>query len=164
MHCFARRCSAAFAEGAGAAGLALSCPAGALCRSQVGLVLCGGNIDARMLASVMVRELEREQRHHRAADHGSGPAGAARQARDTARDLGANILEVQHGRLFLDVPAKGVTVESRWRRATRRMARRFSPRSRPMAMRHDAFTGAISADSSYYAALAQCRVSKRNES
>ena len=29
---------------------------------KVGLVLCGGNIDPRILASIMVRELERETR------------------------------------------------------------------------------------------------------
>ena len=51
------------AEGAGAAGLAavLADPAHFRGR-KVGLVLCGGNIDPRILASVIYRELEREQR------------------------------------------------------------------------------------------------------
>src|SRR5205085_3440301 len=51
------------AEGAGAAGLAamLARP-GRFRGRKVGLILCGGNIDPRILASVMVRELEREDR------------------------------------------------------------------------------------------------------
>src|SRR5262249_61836622 len=50
-------------EGAGAAGLAamLTKPERFKGR-KVGLVLCGGNIDPRVLASIMVRELEREER------------------------------------------------------------------------------------------------------
>ena len=51
------------AEGAGAAGLAamLSQP-DRFRGKRVGLILCGGNIDPRILASIMVRELERETR------------------------------------------------------------------------------------------------------
>src|SRR5262249_19078417 len=51
------------AEGAGAAGLAamLAEPA-RFAGKKVGLVLCGGNIDPRILASIMVRELERDSR------------------------------------------------------------------------------------------------------
>jgi threonine dehydratase len=51
------------AEGAGAAGLAavLAAPARFAGR-RVGLILCGGNIDPRILASIMVRELERDDR------------------------------------------------------------------------------------------------------
>ncbi len=51
------------AEGAGAAGLAaLLARPDLFAGRTVGLVLCGGNIDARLLASVMVRELERADR------------------------------------------------------------------------------------------------------
>ncbi len=51
------------AEGAGAAGLAAMLAEPERFRGRkVGLILCGGNIDARILASVMVRELEREHR------------------------------------------------------------------------------------------------------
>ena len=53
----------AMAEGAGAAGLAAMLVKPERFRSRrVGLVLCGGNIDPRILASIMVRELEREDR------------------------------------------------------------------------------------------------------
>src|SRR5947209_3492956 len=51
------------AEGAGAAGLAAVLAKPERFRGRnVGLILCGGNIDPRILASVMVRELERESR------------------------------------------------------------------------------------------------------
>ncbi len=51
------------AEGAGAAGLAAVLADPAYFRGRkVGLVLCGGNIDPRILASVIYRELEREHR------------------------------------------------------------------------------------------------------
>src|SRR5215472_13482122 len=51
------------AEGAGAAGLAAMLAEPEKFRGRkIGLILCGGNIDARILASVMVRELERESR------------------------------------------------------------------------------------------------------
>ena len=78
---------------------------------RVGLVLCGGNIDARLLASVMVRELEREDRiaSFRITSH-DRPGFLGRVA-SRLGELGANILEVSHGRLFLDVPAKGVSID-----------------------------------------------------
>ncbi|MCR3961333.1 hypothetical protein NUK42_21690, partial [Aeromonas veronii] len=51
------------AEGAGAVGLAalLSDPARFAGR-KVGLVICGGNIDSRLLASVLLRQLVHESR------------------------------------------------------------------------------------------------------
>ena len=53
----------AMAEGAGAAGLAaMLAEPQRFAGKRVGLVLCGGNIDPRILASIMVRELERDNR------------------------------------------------------------------------------------------------------
>jgi threonine dehydratase len=100
------------AEGAGAAGLAamLAHPEPFKDR-KVGLVLCGGNIDARMLASIMVRELERESRVVSIRISGSDRPGLLGKVASRLGELGANILEVAHGRLFLDVPAKGVTID-----------------------------------------------------
>lgn len=106
------------AEGAGAAGLAAMLARPELFkRKKVGLVLCGGNIDARVVASIMVRELERENRivsFRLTIPDRPGVLGTIATRLGT---LGANILEVNHRRLFLDVPAKGakldVTVETR---------------------------------------------------
>jgi threonine dehydratase len=106
------------AEGAGAAGLAamLKEPARFAGR-KVGLILCGGNIDPRILASIMVRELERGEQIVSFRLTIPDRPGILGQIASRIGTLGANILEVDHKRLFLDVPAKGarldVTVETR---------------------------------------------------
>jgi threonine dehydratase len=100
------------AEGAGAAGLAAMFTEPERFRGRrVGLVLCGGNIDARLLAAVMIRSLERDGRI--ASFRVTMPDRPGLLGRIASRlgELGANILEVSHGRLFLDVPAKGVTLD-----------------------------------------------------
>jgi threonine dehydratase len=108
----------AMAEGAGAAGLAamLKEPA-RFAGKRVGLILCGGNIDPRILASIMVRELERGEQIVSFRLTIPDRPGVLGQIASRLGDLGANILEVDHKRLFLDVPAKGarldVTVETR---------------------------------------------------
>ncbi|CAN7325592.1 threonine ammonia-lyase [Bosea sp. LjRoot9] len=100
------------AEGAGAAGLAamLKEPQRYAGR-KVGLVLCGGNIDTRLLAAIMVRELEREDRIVAFRLTTSDRPGLLGKVASLLGDQGANILEVSHGRLFLDVPAKGVSLD-----------------------------------------------------
>jgi threonine dehydratase len=104
--------SRTMAEGAGAAGLAaLLARPELFAGRRVGLVLCGGNIDARLLASVMVRELEREDRIASFRITTGDRPGLLGSIATRLGALGANILEVSHGRLFLDVPAKGVTVD-----------------------------------------------------
>ncbi|MFC5384747.1 threonine ammonia-lyase [Aquamicrobium segne] len=100
------------AEGAGAAGLAamLKEPARYAGR-KVGLVLCGGNIDTRMLAGVMIRELERERRIVSLRLTSDDRPGLLGKVASLLGAEGANILEVSHSRRFLDVPAKGVSIE-----------------------------------------------------
>jgi len=108
----------AMAEGAGAAGLAamLAQPQRFAGR-KVGLILCGGNIDPRILASIMVRELERDHRIVSFRLTIPDRPGILGQIAGRLGELGANILSVDHHRLFLDVPAKGakldVTMETR---------------------------------------------------
>jgi threonine dehydratase len=108
----------AIAEGAGAAGLAAMLAEPDRFRGRkVGLILCGGNIDPRILASIMVRELEREDRIMSFRLTIPDRPGVLGHIATRLGELGANILEVDHKRLFLDVPAKGarlhVTVETR---------------------------------------------------
>jgi threonine dehydratase len=105
------------AEGAGAAGLAalLEYPQHFTGR-KVGLVLCGGNIDTRLLASVLLRGLVRDGRIVRLRLMiGDAPGQLARVSTVIGK-LGGNIVEVQHQRLF-GVVAKAteldVTVETR---------------------------------------------------
>ncbi|GGH16787.1 L-threonine dehydratase catabolic TdcB [Alsobacter metallidurans] len=111
VSCFATL-ARSMAEGAGAAGLAamLAEPA-RFAGLNVGLILCGGNIDARLLASIMVRTLEREERIASLRITTADRPGLLGAIASHLGELGANILEVSHGRLFLDVPAKGVTID-----------------------------------------------------
>jgi threonine dehydratase len=106
------------AEGAGAAGLAaMLAEPRRFAGRKVGLILCGGNIDPRILASVMVRELEREDRIVSFRLTIPDRPGILGQIASRLGELGANILAVDHHRLFLDVPAKGakldITMETR---------------------------------------------------
>ena len=89
------------AEGAGAAGLAAMLAQPDRFRDKkVGLVLCGGNIDPRILAMIMVRELEREDRIVAFRLTIPDRPGILGQIATRLGDLGANILEVEHRRLI----------------------------------------------------------------
>ena len=106
------------AEGAGAAGLAaLLAKPERFKDKRVGLILTGGNIDPRILSSIMVRELERASQIVAFRLTIPDRPGVLGQISTRLGELGANILQVEHSRLFLDVPAKGarldVTVETR---------------------------------------------------
>ena len=106
------------AEGAGAAALAalLSHPDHFRGR-RVGVTLCGGNIDTRLLASVLQRELVREQRLVHMKIASDDRPGILSALTDVIGDMGGNIIDVTHNRLALDVPAKGaefdILVETR---------------------------------------------------
>ena len=105
-------------EGAGAAALAalLAYPERFRGR-KCGLIITGGNIDPRLLASVLTRELVRAQRLVSLRIIGDDRPGLLATVSATIGGLGGNILEVAHNRLALDVPAKGaefdVMVETR---------------------------------------------------
>ncbi len=99
-------------EGAGAAGLAAACAHPEIFKgAKVGFVLCGGNIDPRLLASVLTRELAREGRLSQLIiDLMDRPGQLARVA-TLLGDAGANIVDVSHQRTFSDLPAKGTLLE-----------------------------------------------------
>jgi threonine dehydratase len=100
------------AEGAGAAGLAALIAEPERFRGRkVGLVLTGGNIDVRMLASIMVRSLEREGKIISLRLIVNDQPGMLGRVATCLGSSGANILEVSHRRMFLDVPAKGTTLD-----------------------------------------------------
>jgi threonine dehydratase len=106
------------AEGAGAASLAglLAYPE-RFRGKKCGLVITGGNIDTRLLASVLTRELVRESRIVSLRIIGDDRPGLLANVSATIGAMGANIIEVAHNRLALDVPAKGaefdVMIETR---------------------------------------------------
>jgi threonine dehydratase len=100
------------AEGAGAAALAclLAHPARFENR-RVGLILSGGNIDARLLASVLMRELVREKRIVTARIPLADRPGLLARVTGAIADAGANIIEVQHQRTWLALAANEATVD-----------------------------------------------------
>lgn len=100
------------AEGAGAAGLAaLLAEPERFAGKSVGLVLSGGNIDPRLLASIMTRELAREGRMVTIRMEIPDRPGVLGDISTLIGDMDGNVLEVSHHRLFLDVPAKGATLD-----------------------------------------------------
>ncbi|MGZ6050388.1 MAG: threonine ammonia-lyase [Phenylobacterium sp.] len=95
-------------EGAGAGSLAALLAYPDKCRGKsCGLVITGGNIDTRLLASVLTRELVREQRIVSLRIIGDDRPGLLGTVSAIIGRMGANIIEVAHNRLALDVPAKG---------------------------------------------------------
>ena len=106
------------AEGAGAGGLAALLAWPEKFRGlKVGIELTGGNIDARMLAVVLNRELVREKRLVVYRIIGDDRPGMLAKMSAAIGALGGNIIDVVHNRLALDVPAKGaefdIMVETR---------------------------------------------------
>ncbi len=95
-------------EGAGAAGLAAVMANRERFRGKkIGLVLSGGNIDARLLASVLTRQLAREGRIARLTIDIPDRPGELARVSAVIGNAGANILEVSHQRVFTDLPARG---------------------------------------------------------
>jgi len=105
-------------EGAGAAPLA------ALTENRqrfegrkVGLIACGGNIDPRMLASVLMRGLAQAGHMARLRITISDQPGTLSKVTREIGEAGGNIVEIYHQRMFYDVPVKqaelDVVVETR---------------------------------------------------
>ena len=105
-------------EGAGAGGLA------ALLRYperfkglKVGLVVCGGNIDPRILSMILSREMVREHRLVTFRIVGDDRPGMMAGMTAVIGKLGGNIIDIHHNRLALDIPVKGaeydIQVETR---------------------------------------------------
>ena len=94
-------------EGAGAAGLAalLQHPERFKGRT-VGVVLCGGNIDTRLLANVLLRDLARSGRLARLRIRLQDQPGALYNVARIFDQQRVNIIEVYHQRVFTTLPAK----------------------------------------------------------
>ena len=99
-------------EGAGAAGLAavLSNPE-KFAGKTIGLVLCGGNIDTRLLANVLLRDLARSGRLARLQVVLQDRPGALFKVMREFNAHNVNIIEIYHQRIFTTLPAKGLTAE-----------------------------------------------------
>ncbi len=100
------------AEGAGAAGLAaILTEPGRFQGKRVGLIVSGGNIDARLLAQILMRGLVLEGRIVRLRIGLTDAPGALAKATLILGEAGANIVEVYHQRLFHDVPVKMAEID-----------------------------------------------------
>lgn len=99
-------------EGAGAAGLAavLAHPA-RFAGKKLGLVLCGGNIDPRLLANVLLRDLARSGRLARLRITLQDRPGALYKVMKEFDAHNVNIIEIYHQRIFTSLPAKGLITD-----------------------------------------------------
>ncbi len=105
-------------EGAGAAGLAAVVANRArFAGKRVGIVISGGNIDARLLSAILMRGLVRSGRLVRVRVDISDQPGLLGKVANLIGAAGGNIVEVYHQRLFHDVPLKmaelDVVIETR---------------------------------------------------
>ena len=99
-------------EGAGAAGLAALLANPEMFRGRnVGIVLCGGNIDTRLLANVLLRDLARSGRLARIRLRLQDRPGALFGVFGIFAELNANVLEIYHQRVFTTLPAKGLITD-----------------------------------------------------
>jgi threonine dehydratase len=99
-------------EGAGAAGLAAILAHPDRFRGKkVGLVLCGGNIDTRLLANVLLRDLARSGRLARLRISLQDRPGALFKVMHEFNQHNVNILEIYHQRIFTNLPAKGLVTD-----------------------------------------------------
>lgn len=99
-------------EGAGAAGLAaLLTHKERFAGKTVGLVLTGGNIDTRLLANVLLRDLARSGRLARLRIRLQDRPGALFHVARIFDEQQVNIIEVYHQRVFTSLPAKGLITD-----------------------------------------------------
>jgi threonine dehydratase len=100
-------------EGAGAAGIAAIHANPALfAGKKVGVVICGGNIDPRLLASILNRNMAVDGRIARLRIDISDEPGMLAAISTTIGKCSGNIVEIYHQRLFYDVPAKLAKIDA----------------------------------------------------
>ena len=99
-------------EGAGAAGLAAVMTHRHLFAGRkVGIVLSGGNIDTRLLANVLLRDLARSGRLARLRLTLQDRPGALFKVMEEFNRHNVNIIEIWHQRIFTHLPAKGLITD-----------------------------------------------------
>lgn len=99
-------------EGAGAAGLAAMLSHREMFEGRkVGLILTGGNVDTRLLANVLLRDLARSGRLARLRIRLQDRPGTLFQVSRIFDEQSVNILELSHQRIFTNLPAKGLSLD-----------------------------------------------------
>jgi threonine dehydratase len=114
------------AEGAGAAGLAaVLAHAARFAGKRVGIPICGGNIDSRVLSAVLMRGLVRDGRLVRLRVAMPDVSGSLAKVATLIGEAGGNIVEVQHQRVFgtasVRTPEVEFVIETRDREHTQRL-------------------------------------------
>ena len=100
------------AEGAAGAGLAvIEKLAGDLQGKKVGLVICGGNIDSRLLSTLILRGLVRDGRITRLTFEIDDTPGQLSDISRIIGEAGANVIEVIHQRMMQSVSLKQAELE-----------------------------------------------------
>ena len=101
------------AEGAGAAGIAAVLQYPELFKDKkCGVVICGGNIDPRLLSGVMTRSMAKDGRIARLRISISDEPGMLASISTAIGDCKGNIVEIFHQRMFHDVPAKLAKIDA----------------------------------------------------
>lgn len=99
-------------EGGGAAGLAAVMANPEKFKGKnVGIVLSGGNIDTRLLANVLLRDLARSGRLARLRITLQDRPGALYKVMKLFNEHHINIIEIYHQRIFTTLPAKGLITD-----------------------------------------------------
>jgi threonine dehydratase len=100
------------AEGAGAAGLAgIMLASDRFSGRRVGVIITGGNIDARLISSTLMRGLVHDGQLIHLIVRIDDTPGLLSQVTAIVGQCGGNILEVEHDRLVLDVPVKRTDID-----------------------------------------------------
>jgi threonine dehydratase len=100
------------AEGAAGAGLAvIKNNLNKFAGKKVGLLICGGNIDSRVLSTLIVRGLMRDGRITRLVFEINDIPGQLSKISQIIGDAGANVIEVIHQRMMQSVSLKQAELE-----------------------------------------------------
>ncbi|MGC6485240.1 MAG: threonine ammonia-lyase [Candidatus Puniceispirillales bacterium] len=101
------------AEGAGAAGIAALLQYPEMFKGhRCGIVICGGNIDPRLLAGVLNRSMAKDGRIARLRIGISDEPGTLAAIATAIGNCKGNIVEIFHQRMFHDVPAKLAKIDA----------------------------------------------------
>ena len=101
------------AEGAGAAGVAaIMKNKDKFSGKKVGTVICGGNIDARLFASILNRKLLMDGRMTKVRIDIIDEPGMLARISNLIAKYGGNIIEIYHQRMFNDVPVKNAKIDA----------------------------------------------------
>jgi threonine dehydratase len=101
------------AEGAGAAGVAaIMKNKDIFSGKKVGTVICGGNIDARLFASILNRKLLMDGRMTKVRIDIIDEPGMLARISNLIAKFGGNIIEIYHQRMFNDVPVKNAKIDA----------------------------------------------------